>query len=160
MAVIADKRYLPRMYRFQQRSESLVGLTKWLYLFFLSHLPLILSSLFLFYRHSLEWLCVVSQAAENQISGSSLVSVQNFLIGKKACTFFFFYTKHHSFLLTVCLVAQLCLSLCDPMDCSLPGSSVHGDSPGKNTGVGCHFLLQACKFLYYFMFLPVFLTCL
>ena len=30
------------------------------------------------------------------------------------------------------------------MDCSLPGSSVHGDwdSPGKNTGVGCHFLLQ------------------
>ena len=28
------------------------------------------------------------------------------------------------------------------MDCSMPGSSVHGDSPGKNTGVGCHFLLQ------------------
>ena len=28
------------------------------------------------------------------------------------------------------------------MDCSLPGSSIHGDSPGKNTGVGCHFLLQ------------------
>ena len=27
--------------------------------------------------------------------------------------------------------------LCDPMDCSLPGSSVHGDSPGKNTGVDC-----------------------
>ena len=25
-----------------------------------------------------------------------------------------------------CLVAQLCLTLCDPMDCSLPGSSVHG----------------------------------
>ena len=24
------------------------------------------------------------------------------------------------------LVAQLCLTLCDPMDCSLPGSSVHG----------------------------------
>ena len=29
-----------------------------------------------------------------------------------------------------------------PMDCSPPGSSVHGDSPGKNTGVGCHALLQ------------------
>ena len=28
------------------------------------------------------------------------------------------------------------------MDCSLPGSSVHGDSPGKNSGVGCHDLLQ------------------
>ena len=39
-------------------------------------------------------------------------------------------------------VAQSCLTLCDPMDCSLPGSSVDGDSPGKNTGVGCHALLQ------------------
>ena len=28
------------------------------------------------------------------------------------------------------------------MDCSPPGSSVHGDFPGKNTGVGSHFLLQ------------------
>ena len=28
------------------------------------------------------------------------------------------------------------------MDCSPPRSSVHGDSAGKNTGVGCHFLLQ------------------
>ena len=40
------------------------------------------------------------------------------------------------------LVTQSCLTLCDPMDCSLPGSSVHGDYPGKNTGVGCHALLQ------------------
>ena len=31
---------------------------------------------------------------------------------------------------------------CDPMDCSPPGSSVTGDSPGKKTGVGCHALLQ------------------
>ena len=30
---------------------------------------------------------------------------------------------------------QLCLTLCDPMDCSPLGSSVHGDSPGKHTGV-------------------------
>ena len=28
------------------------------------------------------------------------------------------------------------------MDYSPPGSSVHGDSPGKNTEVGCHALLQ------------------
>ena len=28
------------------------------------------------------------------------------------------------------------------MDCRPTGSSVHGDSPGKNTGVGCHALLQ------------------
>ena len=32
--------------------------------------------------------------------------------------------------------------LCELMDCSLPSSSVHGDSPNKNTGVGCHALLQ------------------
>ena len=37
---------------------------------------------------------------------------------------------------------QLCPTLCDPMDCSQPGSSVHGIFPGKNTGVWCHFLLQ------------------
>ena len=30
----------------------------------------------------------------------------------------------------------------NPMDCSPPGSSVHGNSPGKNIGVGCHSLLQ------------------
>ena len=44
-----------------------------------------------------------------------------------------------------CMRAQLPksrLTLCGPLDCSPPGSSVHGDSPGKNTGVGCHFLLQ------------------
>ena len=88
-------------------------------------------------------------------------------------------------------VTQSCPTLSDPMDCSLPGSSIHGifqarvlewgaiafsistscccciasvvsdsvrphrwqltrlprpwDSPGKNTGVGCHFLLQCMK---------------
>ena len=40
------------------------------------------------------------------------------------------------------LVAQSCLTLCDPTDCSPLGSSVHGDSPGKNTGVGCHALFH------------------
>ena len=41
----------------------------------------------------------------------------------------------------MCLVAQSCPTLCNLMDCSPPGSSVHGDSPGKSTGVGCHALL-------------------
>ena len=35
----------------------------------------------------------------------------------------------------LCSVAQSCLTLCNLMDCNPPGSSVHGDSPGKNTGV-------------------------
>ena len=42
----------------------------------------------------------------------------------------------------LCLVAQSCQTPCNPMDCSPPGSSIHGDSPGKNTGMGCHALLQ------------------
>ena len=37
---------------------------------------------------------------------------------------------------------QSYLTLCSSLDCSLPGSSVREDSPGKNTGVGCHDLLQ------------------
>ena len=43
------------------------------------------------------------------------------------------------------LVTQSCLTLCDPMDCSPPSSSVHGDSLGKNTGVSCHALLQGIE---------------
>ena len=46
--------------------------------------------------------------------------------------------RHH----LLCLVTQLSPTLCDPVDCSPQGSSVHGDSPGKNTRVGCHALLQ------------------
>ena len=48
---------------------------------------------------------------------------------------FFMYTMLH-------LVTHSCLTLWNPKDCSLPGSSVHEDSPGKNTGVCFHALLQ------------------
>ena len=37
--------------------------------------------------------------------------------------------------------AQSCPTVCDPTDGSPRGSAV----PGKNTGVGCHFLLQCIK---------------
>ena len=40
---------------------------------------------------------------------------------------------------------QSCPTLCDPTDSSPPGSPCPWDSPGKNTGVGCHFLLQCLK---------------
>ena len=71
------------------------------------------------------------------------------------CFFFFLFSgkdswnqrerKKHLTLLFVCcgLVAQLCLTVCNPLDCILSGSSAHGDSSDKNTEVGCHtFLLQ------------------
>ena len=37
----------------------------------------------------------------------------------------------------LCFVAQSCPTLCNPVDCSPSGSSVHGDTPGKNTRVSC-----------------------
>ena len=40
----------------------------------------------------------------------------------------------------MCSDTRSCLTLSNPMDCSLPGSSVHGIL--QNTGVGCHFRLQ------------------
>ena len=40
------------------------------------------------------------------------------------------------------LVTQSCPILWEPMDGSAPGSSVHGDSPGKNIGMSSYFLLQ------------------
>ena len=55
--------------------------------------------------------------------------------------------------LCVCVCVCACAHACThsvspvwlfvtPMDCSPPDSFVHGIFPGKNTGVGCHFLLQ------------------
>ena len=50
---------------------------------------------------------------------------------------------HHNLNIAMqALLLQSCPTLCNPVDCSPPGSSVHGDSPGKNNGVSCHFLLQ------------------
>ena len=49
-------------------------------------------------------------------------------------------------------VGQLCLTLSDPMDCSLPGSSGPWDFPGKSTGVGCHCLLQSLLFFFLILF--------
>ena len=45
-------------------------------------------------------------------------------------------------LLLLYLVTQSCPTLCGPMDCDRPDSSVLGDSPGKDTEVGCHILSQ------------------
>ena len=42
----------------------------------------------------------------------------------------------------LCFVTHSCPTLCNPMDCSPPGSSVHGDFAGKNTKVGRRAFLQ------------------
>ena len=40
------------------------------------------------------------------------------------------------------MLSHSAVFLCDPVDCSPPGSSVHGIFPGKHIGVRCHSLLQ------------------
>ena len=64
------------------------------------------------------------------------------------------YTQTHAVL---CFVSQLCPTLCDPIDCSPPGYSVHGDFPGKNTGHTCTQLIlkppplhDVARFIMYF----------
>ena len=52
-----------------------------------------------------------------------------------------YFTKHAA---AAAALLQSCPTLCDPIDSSPPGSHPW-DSPGKNTGVGCHFLLQCMK---------------
>ena len=43
---------------------------------------------------------------------------------------------------SVCVHTCLVMFLCDTMNYSPSGSSVHGIIPGRNAGLGCHFLLQ------------------
>ena len=50
----------------------------------------------------------------------------------------------HSYAAAAAKSLQSCLTLCNPIDGSPPVLNP-GDSPGKNTGVGCHFLLQCMK---------------
>ena len=58
-----------------------------------------------------------------------------FLLPKLGTSWYFTFA-------VLCWLTQSCPILWDPIDCSLPGSSVRGDSQGKNPGVGCHALLQ------------------
>jgi len=58
-----------------------------------------------------------------------------FLLRVKVYLHFSFFCSHSKVLLwacmCMCLVAQSCLTLCDPMDCSPPGLSVHGISQAR-----------------------------
>ena len=58
--------------------------------------------------------------------------------------------EHRAYLFQVyvlcCALLLSCVQLfATPVDCSPPGSSVHEDSPGRSTGVGCHALLQGAQ---------------
>ena len=78
----------------------------------------------------------------------SLISGVTVVTGFLFCIFKLRYIPlfRHNAIITqlidyVCVVTQLCSTLCSTMDCSPPGSSIQ-DSPGKNTAVCCLALLQ------------------
>ena len=56
-------------------------------------------------------------------------------------TYIYMYVCMYMYAATAPKSLQSCPTLCDPIDGSPPGSPV----PDKNTGVGCHFLLQCMK---------------
>ena len=100
--------------------------------------------LFFFFGHSLfQWGKWGVENTHNLLQDSQLVSGQ---VG--TCTQilllqipYFFYCIVMVKSEVKLLVTQSCLTLCNPMDYSLPGFSVHGDSPDKNIGVGSHSFL-------------------
>ena len=71
--------------------------------------------------------------------GSLLIGMQNCTATLEDSLVVSYKTKHT---LTTCICIQSCPTLCNLMDCSPPGSSVHWDFSGKNIGMGCHFLLK------------------
>jgi len=73
------------------------------------------------------WVSPTKQTLD--LLGSSYISLKSSIISH-LCTY------------DPCTVAQSCPTLCDPKDHSTLGSFCPWDFPGKNTGVGCHFLLQ------------------
>ena len=86
----------------------------------------------------LPWCCESGLELNWNIIPSLSERKVNLEISRSICHIFFYFI----YIKMLCLVTQSCLTLGNPTDCSPPGSSVRGDSPGKNTGVSCHTLLQ------------------
>ena len=84
----------------------------------------------------LEWVAISSSRGSSRPRDQTCISCISCISRR------FFTTSATWETLNMCLVTQSCPTLCDIMNCSPPGSSVHGDSPGKNIGEGCYALLQ------------------
>ena len=86
----------------------------------------------------------LSPCTSSYVSVSALDGLIHCILGGRLswCDHFFFKINFY-WSMCMCMPSHFSLvQLCNPMDYSLPGSSVRGDSPGKNTGVGCHALFQ------------------
>ena len=93
------------------------------------------SELHIIYRYAL---CIMHTLSHQE--ASTRMSVTSLLV--KNWTTQMSNIRMDTLCVCVCSGAQLCPTLCNPTDYSPPGSCVHGIFPGKNTRVGCHFLLQ------------------
>ena len=92
-----------------------------------------------FQAEMLEWVALLSSRGSLWPMDWTHVSTSPGLAGGFFTTSATWETPHYHVLY---IVAQSCPTLCDPMDCSPPGSSAQGDSLAKNTGVGCKAILQ------------------
>ena len=108
-------------------------------------------------RQKMTWVTVIFLGSTPGIQGRSWLFFEDCLF-----LFLFIFSNWSIIALQCCVglccrtpsISQVCRVLCCALSCSVvsfatpwavcspPGSSVHGDSPGKNTGVGCHALLQ------------------
>ena len=80
------------------------------------------------------WRATVNSIAKSQTRQKSIMVMFKLVLAWVT------YSRLHTAAAATSL--QLCPTLCDPVDGSPSGSPRPWDSPGKNTGVGCHFLLQ------------------
>ena len=105
-----------------------------------SHMPRIILGARNTPLHSLEMYCLVRGLNNVQLKWGNVFIVNSSRLGEVRAV------QYCNVCVCVCasVHAHSCPTLCDPMDCSLPGSSCPWDFPDKNTGVGCLFLLQLC----------------
>ena len=107
-------------------------------------LPLSHALCFLFYSYpSIQSCLVYSYVLSGCVTWTAHQIVNTTRLGTFSVLFKAAASMPGTVLRIMCVsVAQSCPTLCNPMDCSPPGSSVHEILHGKNTGVSCHFLLQ------------------
>ena len=96
---------------------------------------------------------VFSRSTRVPINGGQFGEKSDYLV-RVMSTSFLHYKGTSPVGVFCCLVTKTCLTLWGPMDYSPPGSSVHGDSPGKHTGVGCYALLPVQVLLFFHLCLP------
>ena len=112
----ADGRIFKEFYELKSLRNSSTCISVFFFFFFLLFLNLVNSHFFFFLRFL--YICV------HRVYWPIDFAISFFLL------YLFMCTKS----------LQSCLTVCDPMDCSPPGSSVHGIL--KCAGVGWHFLLH------------------